>query len=541
MKTRHIFIALLAMAALPIAAQETYENARLMETDLNGTARYVGMGGALEALGADISTIRSNPAGLGLFRRSTANVSFGVVSQQDAETLSSLDSKKTRMSFDQAGFIYSMRSGSNSFVNFAINYTKSQDFSQILSAAGTLSGASQNKQSYIKGLRGSVSNGGFYPATNTSGEYVGWESETSGYAARTYNQVDYLYYNALLSDENGNFGYNDADEYMFNRPSHGYIGTYDFNVSANFNDRVYIGFTFGYHDVHYKATTLYAENIIGAQGDATVALVDQRRITGDGIDIKGGIIFRPIENSPFRIGAYVSTPTFYDLTTSNTLAYASGNESGEVIYGQYGTGNIGESYDFKLFTPWKFGLSVGHTVGNYLALGATYEYADYGTLDSRINDEDDYYDYYYDGVYSSSSSDKIMNRHTKRTLKGVSTLKLGVEYKPIPELALRAGYNFISSMYEKNGYKDSGLDSEGSYYSSTTDFTNWKQTNRITLGLGYSLTKKFTIDLAYQYSATDGDFYPFTSQSYEGESNIVSATNVSNKRHKAILTLGYKF
>lgn len=52
---------------MPLAAQETYENAKLMKGDLNGTARYVGMGGAMEALGADISTISTNPAGIGLF------------------------------------------------------------------------------------------------------------------------------------------------------------------------------------------------------------------------------------------------------------------------------------------------------------------------------------------------------------------------------------------------------------------------------------------------------------------------------------------
>lgn len=45
---------------MPLAAQETYENAKLMKGDLNGTARYVGMGGAMEALGADISTISTN-------------------------------------------------------------------------------------------------------------------------------------------------------------------------------------------------------------------------------------------------------------------------------------------------------------------------------------------------------------------------------------------------------------------------------------------------------------------------------------------------
>ena len=35
-----------ALLALPAMAQETYENSRLLGNDLNGTARYVGMGGA---------------------------------------------------------------------------------------------------------------------------------------------------------------------------------------------------------------------------------------------------------------------------------------------------------------------------------------------------------------------------------------------------------------------------------------------------------------------------------------------------------------
>lgn len=43
-----------------MAAQETYEVAEVSTQDLNGTARYVGMGGAMEALGADLSTISTN-------------------------------------------------------------------------------------------------------------------------------------------------------------------------------------------------------------------------------------------------------------------------------------------------------------------------------------------------------------------------------------------------------------------------------------------------------------------------------------------------
>ena len=70
---KKLYIAAFSLAVcLPAAAQDTYESARLLGSDLNGTARYVGMGGAMDALGADLSTISSNPAGVGLFRHSTA-------------------------------------------------------------------------------------------------------------------------------------------------------------------------------------------------------------------------------------------------------------------------------------------------------------------------------------------------------------------------------------------------------------------------------------------------------------------------------------
>ena len=44
---------------------------------------------------------------------------------------------------------------------------------------------------------------------------------------------------------------------------------------------------------------------------------DERKVTGSGFDITAGVIVRPVAESPFRIGAYVKSPTWYDLTTSN--------------------------------------------------------------------------------------------------------------------------------------------------------------------------------------------------------------------------------
>ena len=92
-----------AMLGTVASAQETYDNAPLAQKDLNGTARYVGMGGAMEALGADVSTMGTNPAGIGMFRRSVVNGSFGFNSQSEAESFNGAD--KTNMSFDQAGFV----------------------------------------------------------------------------------------------------------------------------------------------------------------------------------------------------------------------------------------------------------------------------------------------------------------------------------------------------------------------------------------------------------------------------------------------------
>ena len=88
MNNRLSFLAALSLVASAAMAQETYENTNLVDNDLNGTARYVGMGGAMDALGADISTIGTNPAGIGLFRKSHISGSFGVVSQQDVESFS---------------------------------------------------------------------------------------------------------------------------------------------------------------------------------------------------------------------------------------------------------------------------------------------------------------------------------------------------------------------------------------------------------------------------------------------------------------------
>lgn len=511
MKRIYLTVASLAFTSFVAVAQETYENTKLIDNDLNGTARYVGMGGAMEALGADLSTIGTNPAGLGLFRKGKADLSFGLVNQTGMNKFNSLS--KTNMSFDQIGVVFNLSKTSNASINIGFNYHKSRNFDQLLNTANTLNNASQNKLTYQK-YRNQV----FKERKDL-----------------TYSQLDALYMDNLLYDNRTKKYYNfPATGYLYNQENKGYIGEYDMNLSANLNDRVYLGLTMGIHDVHYKGYAEYTENFVpNANNIPGLTLNDSREITGTGFDVKVGAIVRPMAESPFRLGAYIHTPVWYDLTTSNYTVLTDGTARP----------NVGETYDFRVNTPWKFGLSAGTTLADRIALGATYEYAAYNAMQTRIKDGGTY-DWYYGTYYESSHNDRAMNNHTEDALKGQHTLKLGAEARITDHFSLRAGYNYLSALYKDAAVKDGSLNSPGTYYASSTSYVNWKDTNRFTFGLGWNVWR-FNIDLAYQYSQQNGTFYPFMNY-HEGsapsvEDNIANPTQVNNKQHQLLLTMGYKF
>lgn len=535
--TKYVLFASMLMASMAASAQETYQDTKVAQSQLNGTARYVGMGGAMEALGADISTIATNPAGVGLLSRSSVSISAGVVGQSDDQNNKSqlFDNssygKKTHASFDQVGIVWALNNRSRNHFNIAFNYHKDADLGQILTAANSLNGASQNYLTAIKHNYGSEN----ICCTSLDENYFG--GSTGNGLLNKYQDATGT--NWLLSEG--------ADKFGYRQYQHGYIGEYDFNISGSFSNRVWVGLTVGLHDVHYHSSAEYAEAL---QDGNYVHTSENLAIKGTGFDIKAGVIFRPIETSPFRIGLYVNTPVFYDLDLSaassvtmdgsNSVAtlIPEGSSDEVAIYNK-GMNRNSSTNSFRLNTPWKVGVSLGHTVGNYLAIGATYEYAWYSHMDNRMKDGG-YYDAWSGAYYSTSSSDNVMNQHTRASLNGVSTLKVGLEYKPAPFFALRLGYNYVSPLFKENAYRDGSLDCDGSYFSTSTDYTNWKAINRFTVGVGYNY-RKFSLDLAYQYNHQNGDFYPFMSYSDGENYNVAKGTKVQYNRHQLLVTLGYKF
>lgn len=88
-------------------------------------------------------------------------------------------------------------------------------------------------------------------------------------------------------------------------------------------------------------------------------------------------------------------------------------------------------------------------------------------------------------------------------------IAIGGEYNPIPNLALRAGYNYGRTPI-RGGKKDViNLNNIPDFQSQFNDFQiAWFNLlgfpaiteNHITLGLGYQFTKNFSIDIAYKYA-----------------------------------------
>ena len=295
--------------------------------------------------------------------------------------------------------------------------------------------------------------------------------------------------------------------------------------------------TIGAYAIDYSKYTFYDEDYGNGQG---YNLQSWNKIHGSGFDVKFGAIVRPFEYSPLRIGLAIHTPTYYNLDYKtnarlesdvlNDLDIANESGIGSGVIGQY---NV-DTYDimkgdmvrqFRLQTPWTYNVSLGYTIGTALALGAEYEYQDYSSM--KFKDQEGYSETF---EYENS---------TTPMMKGVSTIRLGAEYKVIPQFALRAGYNYTSAIFNNDAYKDLPYNS----IQTDTDFANTKALSNYTLGIGYR-GSMFYADLAYKFSSYKEDFHPFINAYMDGDQLVIGspeATKVKNTRSQVLLTLGLRF
>lgn len=506
------------------AAQNAYDAERVLGSELNGTARFIGMGGAMGALGGDMSVMSTNPAGLGIYRSNDIAFSMGFNQTATESTFNgtSMKEDRTRASFDQLGFVYSNKIGNTTslrFVNFGFNYHKSKNFNRLFSAGGALNGLSQSNY-----LADEMEAWGMTTPTDFDDMLV-----TNSPYTKYWNQYPVLGIMGVMTGlvdypDNAVIGWPGDSNHYFSRETGG-IHEYDFSVAFNIEDRFYVGATLGVHDLKYNRYSSYMEYLNDDEGapNGGYTLNNAYELEGSGVDFKLGAIFRPFEESPFRIGLAVHTPTWYDLTE----CYNATMESDITYYGESYTQTLSDElnpdyliYDYRMSTPWKFNVSLGTTLSNLVALGAEYEYQDYSA--AKMEDMD--------GYELGGQAD------VEEFLKGVHTFKVGMEACIAPQFSVRAGYNYSTAAFEDYAYNALSL------YSTSTEFNNTQSKNTFTFGLGYRGGVVYA-DLAYKYDMYKSDFcafdsnYNFTTDEYD----LLPAASVDNSRHQLVFTLGARF
>ena len=183
---------ILAMGALALGAglhaQTVYDITPIMKTELNGTARFIGMGGAMGALGGDITTMGTNPAGIGIYRSNDIAVSMSYNDIQSKGTFNGMTTKdsRSRLSFDQIGFVYSNKVGNNTslrFVNFGFNYRKQNNFNKRFAMQGNMEGASQTKYMAYQTAQSGASYNSFMDMISLpmNEEYKAYENDRFGW------------------------------------------------------------------------------------------------------------------------------------------------------------------------------------------------------------------------------------------------------------------------------------------------------------------------------------------------------------------------
>ena len=107
MKKIMTLTALAMFVSMGAGAQTVYDATNIASKDLSGTARFVGMGGAMGALGGDISAMNTNPAGLAIYKSSevVTTLSLSSASAKTDWLGSKVDNSRTKVSFDNIAYV----------------------------------------------------------------------------------------------------------------------------------------------------------------------------------------------------------------------------------------------------------------------------------------------------------------------------------------------------------------------------------------------------------------------------------------------------
>jgi long-subunit fatty acid transport protein len=503
-----------------VFAQNETDALRYTRYGLTGSARIQGIGGAQTALGADISTIATNPAGLGMFRRSEFSFSLGQQSV-NAGTFSNVgqaSDQESRFVIPQMGVVLPSRNPGSEDSNwkgitFGIGFTRLNNFNETFSYQNTSTPPNTIVDYFADLANSRVLRPGETLLSNLDAEFDAGIQTLSGLAYGTY-LID------VFQDNSGNqfaeglytFGNSNQQERVQRSGSQSQI---DIGAGTSYKDKIYLGASMGIVTTDFRQESLFQEsgNYVATfdeagnpdvEGPYSLALRDEFRSRGTGINLKLGVIARPTD--ALRLGLSLQTPTVHRFSDSYQSAMSATTLSPTTLQPETFTESTfpGE-FDYRLTTPLRATGGVAFFINKYGFVSADLEYVNYTGM--RYSERDN----------RGSSSDYFtnVNNNISDTFQSAINYRIGAEGR-YEVFRVRAGYARTGDPY-------SSSDVDGSISS-------------YTLGAGVRL-RNYYVDLAYVNSRMESPYSPYVFSSGGGEPII----DIENKMNTVMLTLGYNF
>lgn len=526
---------LLVSSSTALYAQSEIDAYKYSQSDLSGTARYVGMAGAFGALGGDISAMSSNPGGLAIYRSSEVVATLGIKTADAKTSWTGIDTKdnKTKFNFDNIAYVGYFPTANESGImgwNVGFSYNRAKNYNRSYRMFG--SNLPNSLSNYIADITteqmmynniplGAIKMGteqSPYDPYSQSG--VSWLS-VLGFQGGLIDppaNSDNNYVGPYHSTMNGSVA--NANLFVNER---GGIDKYNFSFATNISNIAFIGATLAITDLSYHISTSYREDF--TSGD-NLYLGNEQRTDGTGYGFNVGVIVRPTDF--LRLGVAYNSKTWYKMTDAfegkaSSYLKTGGKLDAETPRGAY--------YDYEFSTPDKWIFSAAAIIGQNALISVDYEMSDYGNM--KFKDAD--------GI--ETQDNQATNQFISEDFKIAHTIRVGAEVKILPQFAVRAGWACMTTPMDKF-FRDGNAEvlTAGTIPNYTLDKGS---TNYYTIGLGYRFTPNFYADLACVYKTYKESVYPYSPTFADKKNHLVGYQPIpgtlKNNDTKVVLTLGYKF
>jgi hypothetical protein len=487
-----IAIFFLSLISLSLSAQNAGDVERYTSLLPGGTARSIGVGGALGALGADFSTLSYNPAGLAMYRADeftfTPSIKFGSSKTALPNGAATRDDK-SNFGFDNIGVVFNTtpRGGKWRTFNVGIGMNRLANYNNAYYYTGDAAGSIMN--TFFADAKATFAAGGNQDDLDAFGSGLAWDA------------------NAIYQDALGTLSYDFSENPSANVSREQVVNTSGrmnemaISFAGNLEDKLMVGATIGVPFVKYRQDSDYQESDQSGAVPFFDALNynDFFSTEGVGVNLKLGVGYWV--SQAFRLGAAVHSPTYLRLTDRYSTSFSydytdgSGSNTSGAILSPDGTS------DYRLRTPWRAIGSAALVMGKLGFIDADIEFVDYSN--NRYNFTAD--------VASTDNKEleRILNNEIQRAYKQTTNVRVGAEIAQ-KKLRLRGGLNLLG----KPEQDQSGFNMA---YSA---------------GIGVR-SQSFFLDLGWRHlSGGKGSIQPYTD---------APVATTSSSGNDWLLTLGFRF